>query len=734
MQKRILAIMLAFMLSLSFVTTASAMGYHESDIEKYIMGQLSNAKIPGGSISIVTSGKEVYSASFGDVPETTSDLKIGSVSKVFTSLAVLQLADSKKLALDTNVSELVTGFDGNVDVTVEELLRQTSGYAATQSIKDGKIPAPSGKKGEYQDARINYAILGKVVEAVSGKDYSEYIQNKISKPLGLESTYTTDEMSGKDVVGGHDNLFGLPVEKKAVNNDDKEWDAVSATGIVSDAKDMGNVLSMYLAAGGKTLSYDQIEKIYSDGVDCGKTIFETKGTSSLGWIKTTVGKQDVYYVSGAIDGYISAAFLVPGQDVGITMLFDTSDVISGNDVISELMSNVVCLAIGEKARTIDSKAVMMPHIEFDVVYVIAFFASLLPMFMMSWWYRRTRNKGIGVIKTIFDLIIHIALPIVIYQYVPVVVENVLGESLDSWFMIKKFLPECYYITMVVEAILLIGIPIKIIAAIVAKKKGPFDEYEEDAADGYIEEAAAAMEDNDKASDVDTDSEKTAAEEETESDSKSDAGDDEKPVAAEDSEKASDADSEKTAAEEDTESDKKSDAGDDEKPVAAEDSEKASDADIEKTAAEEDTESDSKSDADDDGKSVTTAEPEDSGKTPRWNMDTDEAAATVEEKAESDTEDKIKEDEKVKAPEEVVKEFKTRKNKKTEEYESSFEREAVKALENDNLEKQYETDEELSSIKSESDMQTAVPKLKKKYHPQKGMPVKIVIEPDDDLDN
>lgn len=695
MQKKVLTFMLAFVLSLSFVTTASAMGYHESDIEKYIMGQLSNAKIPGGSVSIVTSGKEVYSASFGDVPETTSDLKIGSVSKVFTSLAVLQLADSKKLKLDTSVSELVTGFDGNNDVTVEELLRQTSGYTAEQSIKGDRIPAPDGKKGEYKDARINYAILGKIVEAVSESDYSEYIQKKIVKPLKLESTYTTDEMSGKDIVGGHDNIFGLPVAKRAVSNDDKEWDAVSATGIVSDAKDMGNVLSMYLAAGGQTLSYDQIEKIYSDGVDCGKTIFGTNGTSSLGWIKTKVGKQDVYYVSGAIDGYISAAFLVPGQDVGIAMFFDTSDVISGNDVISELMSNVVCLAIGEKARTIDSKAVMMPHIEFDVVYVIAFFASLLPMFMMSWWYRRTRNKGIGIVKTIVDVVVHIALPIVIYQYVPVVVENILGESLNSWFMIKKFLPECYYITLVVEAILIIGIPIKIIAAIAAKKKGPFDEDEE-AADGYIEEAA--MEEN--------------------SETKYDAG--------------------------------------------------------EEQAAEEDAESENKSDADGTGKPVVTAKSGDNDKIPKWNMRaeekktahddeelTDEAAATVEKTVQNDAEDKKKdkissdlnsdeliqeeshildmaeekkESETVKTPEEVVKEFKTRKDKKTEEYESSFEREAVKALENDNLEKQYETDEELSSIKSDSDMQTAVPKLKKKYHPQKGMPVKIVIEPDDDLGN
>lgn len=598
MQKKVLTFMLAFVLSLSFVTTASAMGYHESDIEKYIMGQLSNAKIPGGSVSIVTSGKEVYSASFGDVPETTSDLKIGSVSKVFTSLAVLQLADSKKLKLDTSVSELVTGFDGNSDVTVEELLRQTSGYTAEQSIKGDRIPAPDGKKGEYKDARINYAILGKIVEAVSESDYSEYIQKKIVKPLKLESTYTTDEMSGKDIVGGHDNIFGLPVAKRAVSNDDKEWDAVSATGIVSDAKDMGNVLSMYLAAGGQTLSYNQIEKIYSDGVDCGKTIFGTNGTSSLGWIKTKVGKQDVYYVSGAIDGYISAAFLVPGQDVGIAMLFDTSDVISGNDVISELMSNVVCLAIGEKARTIDSKAVMMPHIEFDVVYVIAFFASLLPMFMMSWWYRRTRNKGIGIVKTIVDVVVHIALPIVIYQFVPVIIENVLGNSLGSWFMIKKFLPECYYITLIVDAILLIGVPVKVIAAIVAMKKGPVDEDEE------------MPEEDDDIENVET----------------------------------------------------KNDISETESP--------------------------------------------------------DEQADAL------------------KTQDEVVKEFKTRsgKNKKTEEYESSFEREAVKALETDEHENSDDTNDELKDIKSDSQMQTAVPKIKKRYNPQKGMPVKIVVEPDDDLDN
>ena len=702
MQKKVLTFMLAFVLSLSFVTTASAMGYHESDIEKYIMGQLSNAKIPGGSVSIVTSGKEVYSASFGDVPETTSDLKIGSVSKVFTSLAVLQLADSKKLKLDTSVSELVTGFDGNSDVTVEELLRQTSGYTAEQSIKGDRIPAPDGKKGEYKDARINYAILGKIVEAVSESDYSEYIQKKIVKPLKLESTYTTDEMSGKDIVGGHDNIFGLPVAKRAVSNDDKEWDAVSATGIVSDAKDMGNVLSMYLAAGGQTLSYDQIEKIYSDGVDCGKTIFGTNGTSSLGWIKTKVGKQDVYYVSGAIDGYISAAFLVPGQDVGIAMLFDTSDVISGNDVISELMSNVVCLAIGEKARTIDSKAVMMPHIEFDVVYVIAFFASLLPMFMMSWWYRRTRNKGIGIVKTIVDVVVHIALPIVIYQFVPVIIENVLGNSLGSWFMIKKFLPECYYITLIVDAILLIGVPVKVIAAIVAMKKGPVDEDEEMAEDELFENLGddAEKSDEDK-------------EEKTEQITSDDVKQQESDETSEKSEKNEDENLDGSNDIADKDGKTITDISETEQGVSDDDNAEISDSKQDISELEKVTEE------------IAAAAEE------------DDDIENVETKNDiSETESQDEQADALKTQDEVVKEFKTRsgKNKKTEEYESSFEREAVKALETDEHENSDDTNDELKDIKSDSQMQTAVPKIKKRYSPQKGMPVKIVVEPDDNLDN
>lgn len=726
MKKRLLSIVLAVILSLSFVNSAFAMSYHENDIENYIIGQLSNAKIPGGEVSIVTSGKEVYSASYGDVPETDSDLRIGSLSRIFTSISILQLADSKKITLATNISDIISGSDKLSGITVEDLLRQTGGYTTTQKIESDSIPAPLGKKGKYQDARINYAILGKVVEEVSGLSYADYIQKNIVKPLQLESTYTIDEMAGKDIVGGHDNLFGLPIARKAESSYAKGWDAVSATGIVSDAKDLGNVLSMFLAAGGKTLSYDQIEKVYSDGTGCGNTIFDTEGTSSLGWIKTKVGGQDVYYVSGAIDGYISSAFLVPGQDLGITMLFDTSDVVSGNDVIEELMSNVVRLAIGEKARTIDSKAVMLPHIEFDIVYVLAFLVSLIPMILMSWWYRATRKNGVEVARTVVDAVVHIGMPIVVYKSVPVIIENVLGNSLGSWFMIKKFLPECYYVTILIEIILLAGIPIKIISAVIAMKKGPFtDEEETDESNISEEEDVENIEESEenisKEADEIEESEESAQEQSDENEEKA-------AIEKETDNIEEDTEPQKKEVEESQEDAKEDNLGS--VPESDKTEEQQDDVTQEVAATTEE-----KSEAGEENVEIKTEHKEKVKQKKKHKKKNRKpvSAKTVEEneKEVKQKEEKNKDDE----SEEIIKEFKTRKKKPDkEEYGSSFEREAVKALEdNESIDKEN-TDDDLSDMKSDPEMQTAVPEIKKKYYHQKGMPVKIVVEPDDELDD
>ena len=165
MKKRFLSVVLALILSLSFAGNAFAASYHENDIEKYIIGQLSNAKIPGGEISIVTSGKEVYSASFGDVPETNSDLKIGSLSKIFTSISILQLIDSNKISLDTNIVDVISGSYADECVGV---LVKMNGFKTVST----KIKLKNGNG--YTEKSIVSAILERKNEITKAKTLVDY--------------------------------------------------------------------------------------------------------------------------------------------------------------------------------------------------------------------------------------------------------------------------------------------------------------------------------------------------------------------------------------------------------------------------------------------------------------------------------------------------------------------------------------------------------------------------------
>lgn len=257
-------------------------------------------------------------------------------------------------------------------------------------------------------------------------------------------------------------------------------------------------------------------------------------------------------------------------------------------------------------------------------------------------------------------------------------------------------------TLIVDAILLIGVPVKIIAAIVAMKKGPVDEDEEMAEDELFENLGddAEKSDEDK-------------EEETEQITSDDVKQQESDETSEKSEKNEDENSDGSNDIADKDGKTITDISETEQGVSDDDNAEISDSKQDMSELENVTEE------------IAAAAEE------------DDDIENVETKNDiSETESPDEQADALKTQDEVVKEFKTRsgKNKKTEEYESSFEREAVKALETGEHENSDDTNDELKDIKSDSQMKTAVPKIKKRYSPQKGMPVKIVVEPDDNLDN
>lgn len=483
MKKKLLAFIMALMLLGVSVSTVYAKKYHEDKIEEYVVKQMLAAKIPGMSMSIVSSGQEVYSASFGDVPSTTSDMEIGGLSKNFTAMAVMQLCENGIVEADKKVVEYLPEYSQLGDVTIKELLNQTSGITAEQYL--GELSSENNR-GKFIDANGNYNILGRVIEKVTGKSYSEYMSEKVFKPLGMKSTYTIDSANAdtSEFIEGHNDYFGQPVKKHSGMSVSDGWIESPSMGIVSDVKDLGIYLQMYLNAGGKVLEYDSIKELLSkeDGITSGESIFGTDSTYKMGWNRTNKDGEEVYYCTSAINGYASSMILIPSSDVAVTMLFDSSDIVAGDKLTEKISAGVACLLIGQKAETIDANKYLIPHIEVDLIYLLVLICAFIPMFTIRAWFKLTKNKR-SILKVIADCIIHIGIPTAAILIIPRIV--------NSWSMLRKIMPDAFYVGIIAICALYAGGIVKLILRMFIGQRG---EIEESSDDSNIDDVSSDSED------------------------------------------------------------------------------------------------------------------------------------------------------------------------------------------------------------------------------------------------
>jgi CubicO group peptidase (beta-lactamase class C family) len=186
-----------------------------SDVEAFLDGlvplQLKLADIAGATISVVKDGKLLLAKGYGyaDVqkkqPVSPQDtlFRPGSISKLFTWTAVMQLFEQGKLDLDRDVNEYL---DFKIPdafgkpITLKNILTHTPGFE--EQIKDLFTTTPSTPNlGEYLKAHIpariyppgtvpaysNYAtaLAGYIVQRVSGRPFEDYVEENIIKPLNM---------------------------------------------------------------------------------------------------------------------------------------------------------------------------------------------------------------------------------------------------------------------------------------------------------------------------------------------------------------------------------------------------------------------------------------------------------------------------------------------------------------------------------------------------------------------
>ncbi len=181
----------------------------------FIERERAEHKIPAISIALVDGNRVVWARGFGwadsvaEVPATAATVyRVGSVSKLFTDVAVMQLVERGELALDAPVTRYLPDFHPRNpfggQITIRELTAHRAGLtreppvghyfddteptlaATVASLNRTSLVYRPGARTKYSNAGI--AVLGDVLERTQGESFYSYLQHAVLEPLGMEAS------------------------------------------------------------------------------------------------------------------------------------------------------------------------------------------------------------------------------------------------------------------------------------------------------------------------------------------------------------------------------------------------------------------------------------------------------------------------------------------------------------------------------------------------------------------
>ncbi len=235
----VLLLVIALFFNLGYFTSVRAQSSEpilgaaeEAKIEK----MLTDSRVPSVSLAIVEHGKLAYAKAFGKAsldpsrPATTKTIyAVGSISKQFTTAALLLVAQQGRISLDDKVSKFFPDLTRASEVTIRELLSHTSGYedyapqdytipeqtkrTTPQHILDewAKKPLNFTPGTKWQYSNTNYVIAGQIFEKVSGENLVKFLDEKIFDPLGMTSAGDCSvDKSPNDAVAYTRYVLGPP--------------------------------------------------------------------------------------------------------------------------------------------------------------------------------------------------------------------------------------------------------------------------------------------------------------------------------------------------------------------------------------------------------------------------------------------------------------------------------------------------------------------------------------------
>jgi len=303
------------------------------DVNEFIEQEIQSWNIPNLAIAIVNRDSILFQKEYGK-DKSPGNYLIGSISKSFTAMAVMQLHEKNALNIDTPIKHYLPWFEFSDKslsdkITVRHLLNQTTGIAKSAGFFTPQSLIQSEIEQEYNSylkslnidetaigkthiyCNLNYQILGQLIQKVSGLQYGQYVKNYIFAPLSMQNSFASYEDTKKaGLKNGYQYLFGFPIKHSFTYNNN----GIAAGDISSNTEDMSKFLQALLNSG-KSQTDTVINKAllvqmhtpFSNRYGMGFSIGNWNGLHSIRH-------------TGLSKNYSSAINVLPNENYGIVIL------------------------------------------------------------------------------------------------------------------------------------------------------------------------------------------------------------------------------------------------------------------------------------------------------------------------------------------------------------------------------------------------------------------------------
>ncbi|GAP12712.1 beta-lactamase class C and other penicillin binding proteins [Longilinea arvoryzae] len=377
-------------------------------VDDYLTTAMRRHNIPGIALAVTQDDQIVFSRGYGQAGDdraVTPDTPfyIGSQTKSFTAMAVMQLVEQGKLALDEPVKSYLPWFrvadeQASGQITIRQLLQHTSGLSEAgyvesfppdtslevlaRDLSRARLAARPGEKMQYFNP--GYSLLGLLVETASGQTYGDYISAHIFAPLKMTRSFTDPAAAqAAGLAQGYAQIFmlALPVDQTFYRYDQP------AGFLISSASDLARY-SMALMNGGeldgaRVLSPESVAQLFTPNS-------AADSTYGFGWyISKYYGETQITH-GGDTERFHTAVLLLPQRKMSLVMLVNENHLLKDYNEYNTVFWSLAGLLTGQ-SRPAEGISSMLYGWGLFILWLVILGLTVRDILRLPRWRGRVRD-------------------------------------------------------------------------------------------------------------------------------------------------------------------------------------------------------------------------------------------------------------------------------------------------------------------------------------------------------